>query len=198
MGPKVYFLPQVRAKVTNTPVMDLLTRAIEGLHLDVPWSKATSYFATLPAGYGEPAIAAVDCVPDTQNRFKVYVRTLTTHLSVLCDMLTLRGKLEGPTIDATLAELRKLWRELFGPASDDTPVKQKQSDTGPTGFLFYYETAPGNCSPIPKIYIPAARFLESDEHAAQVLSNSLGAITTVMFGHCCESASDTPHFGHDP
>lgn len=171
MGLKAYFLPQVRSRVTGVPVIDLLTATIEDLGMGLPWSKATSYFSTLPAEFKvEPVIAAVDCVPDIDNRLKVYVRTQVTYLSALCDMLTLGGQLKGPAIDATLAKLRKLWHALFGPIEDETPVRNKQSNIGPTGFLFYYEMAPGNSSPIPKIYIPAARFLESDAHVARVMS----------------------------
>ena len=100
-----------------------------------------------------------------------------THLSALCDMITLGGQLEGLAIDATLAKLRELWSALFGPISDKTPVQQKQrrSNVGPSGFLFYYEMALGNTSPISKIYIPAARFLESDGRVARVMSQFIGS-----------------------
>lgn len=177
MGLKAYFLPQVRSRVTGIPVMDILTSTINDLGMRVPWSRATSYFSTLPAEFNiQPVIAAVDCVRDVDNRFKVYVRTQATHLSALCDMLTLGGQLEGPAVDATLAKLRELWRALFGPAvSDETRVKHKESNTGPTGFLFYYEMAIGSSSLIPKIYIPAARFLEDDAHVAQVMSRFVGS-----------------------
>lgn len=176
MGLKAYFVPQVRSKLTGIPVMDILTSTINDLGMGLPWSKATSYFSRLPAEYNvQPAIAAVDCVSDAENRFKVYVRTQATHLSALCDMLTLGGQLKGPAIDATVTKLRDIWRALFGPISEDTPVQHKRSNAGPTGFLFYYEMALGSSSPIPKIYIPAARFLESDAHVSQVVSQFVGS-----------------------
>ena len=175
MGLKAYFLPQVRSQVTGVPVMDILNSTIEGLGMALPWSKATSYFSTLPENFNvQPVIAAVDCVADADSRFKVYIRTQATDLSALCDMLTLGGQLKGAAIDATLAMLRGLWRALFGPISDETPVKHKRSNNGPTGFLFYYEMAIDNSSLIPKIYIPAARFLENDAHVAQVVSQFVG------------------------
>ena len=159
--------------------MDIVTHAINDLGMGLPWSKATSYFSTLPTEYNVQAvIAAVDCVPDAENRFKVYVRTQATHLSALCDMLTLGGQLKGPAIDATLARLRELWCALFGPISDETRVQHKRSNNGPTGFLFYYEMALGNPSLIPKIYIPAARFLQNDAHVAQVMSRFVGSSYT--------------------
>ena len=176
MGLKAYFLPQLRSQVTGVPVMDILTPTIDSLGMALPWSKVTSHISTLPAEFDvQPMIAAVDCVSDADNRFKVYVRTQATHLSALCDMITLGGQLQGPAVDATLTQLRKLWRALFGPISDDTPVKHKRSNKGPTGFLFYYEMAIGSPSPIPKIYIPAARFLESDAHVARVMSQFVGS-----------------------
>ena len=176
MGLKAYFLPQVRSQVTGVPVMDILTPTINDLGMGLSWSKATSYFSTLPAEFDvQPVIAAVDCVRDVDNRFKVYVRTQATHLSALCDMLTLGGQLNGPAIDATLAQLRELWRAIFGSISDETPVQHKKSNTGPKGFLFYYEMSIGSSSPIPKIYIPAARFLESDVHVARVMSQFVGS-----------------------
>jgi DMATS type aromatic prenyltransferase len=176
MGLKAYFLPSVRSKVTKTSAMDILTSTIGDLGMTQPWSKATTYFSTLPQEYKiEPVIAAVDCVSAAENRFKVYVRTQATHLSALCEMITLGGQLEGPAIDATLCKLREIWRALFGPISDETPVQQRRSNNGPSGFLFYYEMALGNSSPIPKIYIPAARFLESDGHVARVMSQFIGS-----------------------
>jgi len=176
MGLKAYFLPHLRARMTGVPVMDILTSTINDLGMGFAWSKATSYFSTLPAELNiQPVIAAVDCVSAANNRFKVYVRTQATNLSALCDMLTLGGQLKGAAVDATLATLRDLWHALFGPISDETPVKHKRSNTGPTGFLFYYEMAIGSSSLIPKIYVPAARFLESDAHVAQVVSQFVGS-----------------------
>ena len=93
-------------------------------------------------------------------------------------MITLGGRLQGPATDTILAKPREPWHAPFGPIPDETLVKQKQSNKGPTGFLFYYEMALGSSSPIPKIYIPAARFLESDGHAARVMSQFVGS------GHC--------------
>ena len=176
MGLKSYFLPQVRSQVTGVPVMDIVTSAINDLGMGFAWSKAASYFSTLPAELNvQPTIVAVNCVPNPNNRFKVYVRTQATHFSALCDMLTLGGQLEGPAIDTTLPMLRTMWHALFGPISDETPVKHKQSNTGPTGFLFCYEMAIGSSYPIPKIYIPAARLLESDAHVARVISQFIGS-----------------------
>jgi len=176
MGLKAYFLPQVRSRVTGVPVMDLCTSTINDLGMGLPWSKATSYLSTLPAEFNvQPVIVAVDCVSDADNRLKVYVRTQATHLSALCDMLTLGGQLKGPAVDVTLSKLRELWHALFGSISDETPVKNKRSNIGPTGFLFYYEMALGSSSPIPKIYIPAARFLDSDAHVARVMSQFVGS-----------------------
>ena len=176
MGLKAYFIPKVRSQVTGLSAMDIVTSTIDDLGMGLPWSKATSYFSTLPAEFNiEPVIAAVDCVPDAENRFKVYVRTQATHLSALCDMLTLGGQLKGPAIDATLTKLRELWGALFGPISDETSVQQVESNSGPTGFLFYYEMALGNPIPIPKIYIPAARFLKDDGHVARVMSQFVGS-----------------------
>jgi len=156
--------------------MDIVTSTINDLGMSLPWSKATSYFSTLPTEYNvQPVITAVDCVADADNRFKVYVRIQATHLSALCDMLTLGGQLKGSAIDATLTKLRQIWHALFGPISDETPVEHKRSNTGPTGFLFYYEMTIGGSAPIPKIYIPAARFLESDAHVARTLSQFVGS-----------------------
>ena len=176
MGLKAYLLPQIRSQMTGIPVMDILTSTINDLGMGLPWSKAALFFSTLPVEFEvQPVIAAVDCVSDADNRFKVYMRTQATHLSALCDMLTLGGQLNGPAIDSTLARLREIWYALFGSISDMTPVKHKRSNVGPTGFLFYYEMALGNSFPIPKIYIPAARFLESDVHVARVMSQFVGS-----------------------
>ena len=177
MSLKAYFIPKVRSLVDKVSAMDIITPTVKNLGMEIPWSKATSFFHGLPEKYNvQPVIVAVDCVPGPRNRLKVYVRTQATHLSALCDMLTLGGQLDGLAIDATLAKLRKIWHALFGNVPDDLPVQQKKRSNldPPTGFLFYYEMSPNNHSPIPKIYIPAARFLKNDEHVAQVMSKFLG------------------------
>jgi DMATS type aromatic prenyltransferase len=162
--------------MTGVPVMDILTSTVENLGMGIPWSKATSYFSILPAEFNvQPVIAAVDCVANVDSRFKVYVRTQATHLSALCDMLTLGGQIDGPAVDAILVKLREIWCALFGPISEETPVKHKRSSTGPTGVLFCYEMIVGSSSPIPEIYIPADSSLESDAHVAQVISQFVGS-----------------------
>jgi DMATS type aromatic prenyltransferase len=116
MGLKAYFLPQLRSQLTGVPVTDILTSTIDSLGMALPWSKVTSHISTLPAEFDvKPVIAAVDCVSDADNRFKVYVRTQATHLSALRDMITLGGQLQGPAVDATLAQLQKLWHASFRP-----------------------------------------------------------------------------------
>ena len=65
---------------------------------------------------------------------------------------------------------------MFDPISDETPVTHRKSNTGPKGSLFYYEMAIGSSSLIPKIYIPATRFFDSDAHVARVMSQFIGSL----------------------
>ena len=54
--------------------MDIITPTVNDLGMGIPWSRATSYFSTLPSQFNvQPVIAAVNCVPNPQNRLKVYV-----------------------------------------------------------------------------------------------------------------------------
>jgi hypothetical protein len=76
--------------------------------------------------------------------------------------------LQGPAIDATVATFCDIWHGLFGDVPDNYPIPQRNS--GPTGFLLYYEMAPGRTAPIPKIYIPAGRYCKNDEQVAAVMS----------------------------
>lgn len=162
--------------MTSVPVVDTVTPMIGNLGMSLQWSRATSYFSTLPMESDiQPVMAAVDCVPDAENRFKVYIRTQATHLSALCDMFALGGELNGPAIDATLPRLREFWCALFGSISDETPVQRKTSSIGPTGFFSCYEMAIGKPRIIPKIYISVARFPQSDAHVAQVMSRFVGS-----------------------
>jgi len=73
MGLKAYFIPRVRSRVTRVPAMDIVTYMINDLGMSLPWSKAMPYFFTLPTEFNvQPVIAAVDCVADADNRFKIY------------------------------------------------------------------------------------------------------------------------------
>ena len=149
--------------------------SINDLGMGFAWSKVTSYFSTLPAELKvQSTIVVIGCVSDANNRFKVYVRTQAAHLFALCDMLALGGRLKGPAIDA-IASFRDIWHAVFGPISDETPVKHKRSNTGPTGFLFYYEMAISSFYPIPKTCIPAARLLKSDAHVTRLISHLVGS-----------------------
>lgn len=169
MGLKTYHLPEVEAKTTGRTAMELVTSTAEKLKVAVPWRTVTDFINTLPHEYNvAPTIVAVDCVKPSQNRFKVYVRTRATHFSALLDMLTLGGQLQGPAIDATLETVRDIWHGLFGDIDDEESIRQYNS--GPAGFLFYYEMAPGRSAPIPKIYIPTGRFCQDDEQVASVMA----------------------------
>ena len=174
---KAYFLPETVAAITGISKLDLITRTVERLSVDVPglvtpWSLTRAFFDSLPSHLTPSLeIAAVDCVPSHKNRLKIYVRTPVATLGNIKRFMTLDGTLRTPTIDKALEQIATLWRLLFGDILDDVEpdVCEDRLRHLTGGLLFYYELRGDSAHPHPKVYLPVRHLCRSDAQIVQAM-----------------------------
>ena len=106
---------------------------------------------------------ASDLVPLERNRLKLYFFPWADHSfkDVVRDM-TLGGRLKGPIVDDSMANMRKLYRRLFPENADDEDALMKPRDGGVGGLSYYYEFIVGQREPSPKVYFDMSNYGVSD------------------------------------
>ncbi|KAF9468247.1 aromatic prenyltransferase [Collybia nuda] len=173
---KAYFLPEMSALITGVVKFDLITRVVKRISQDPSlystsglqqaWGLLLEFFRSLPQNLAPSIeIVAVDCVPSSKNRLKVYVRTPLTTLSAVKQFMTLGFAVDSAEITETLEQASYFWRILFpGISDDEEPTVGGDRLRHPTsGLLFYYELRASSLYPLPKIYIPVRHLCKSDE-----------------------------------
>ena len=131
-----------------------------------------------------PFSLAIDNVQSSQSRLKWYFHTPHTSFSSVRDVMTLGGRISTTYNDKTLADLFELVKAVTQLPSDfaedaevpaapqwDSSAVAKFGDMGKTlsGFVYYFDIAPGKALPEVKIFIPT-RYYSRDDAS---LSNGL-------------------------
>lgn len=178
---KAYFIPTLRAAMTQQTRLALVADAIESL--------PPAHFASLRQssslvfGYMklfeqrlqlELEILAIDCVDPAQSRLKVYFRSQSTTFESVREIMTLGGKIGGRDSKRALDDLESLWRMLLWPDKRYSPFKQlRQNPHRTAGVLYYFEIRPGHAEPTGKVYIPVRHYGRNDEDIARGLQTFL-------------------------
>ncbi len=153
---KVYFVPRIRALVTNESPEEMMAKTTARLGVDKPWARITDFLSRfLPGDRPEIEIVAVDCVPSAQNRLKIYFRTNLLSYAHMEYFLTLGGTLSSTELSAGLHKARELWDTL---TADGTPAGSRFFPSG----LIYYELRQKRDNPSSKVYLPVRRYLPDD------------------------------------
>ncbi|KAK7057606.1 7-dimethylallyltryptophan synthase [Favolaschia claudopus] len=127
------------------------------------------------------AMVACDLKPLKDNRLKLYMWTPRHTLKQIVHNLTLGGKLKGPKYDADIADLKKLFKNLFPYATDENielhsehlidDVPEAYQDEQPgrhdAGLLYYFELFVDEPNPYTKVYFLMDFFGKNDLKTAQ-------------------------------
>lgn len=169
---KFYFLPHLRAAETNISQEDLVTECISRIGLLEPWMRVLSFMQTIPqSARPVPDMIAVDCVPSTQNRIKVYFRSDATTLDEIVRIVRLGGALDDdPLIKETTDLIENLWSYFFPGIERHEHIKPSLPKKVAHGFLIYFEMKLGSNRLWPKVYIPVRHYCESDMFIANAIS----------------------------
>ncbi|KAJ6497587.1 aromatic prenyltransferase [Mycena sanguinolenta] len=134
------------------------------------------------------AMVACDLKPLKDNRLKLYMWTPRHTLKQIIHNMTLGGKLKGPKYDADIADLTKLFKNLFPYAAndenkelysqhiiDDVPEAYQEEQPGrhDAGLLYYFELFVGEPNPYPKVYFLMDFFGKNDFTTAQSVEGFL-------------------------
>jgi len=195
---KVYFMPTLQWVDRGVPTKDLVfaaARACGECHgrYDEAIAMLDGYLV-LGNGDGDapPVVemAAVDCLRSADARIKVYLRTNANTLQRVKRLLTLGGRLAGPTIDAGLEALSELWPLLFrldppGDADADVDVESgaasvaawhnrvERAEVFPEGSYCgcAVEMRPGRSEPETKLHMPVRKIPGTDAQICQSLAS---------------------------
>ncbi|KAF5347551.1 hypothetical protein D9756_010699 [Leucocoprinus leucothites] len=169
---KLYFLPHFRATKTEVSQEDLVTECISRIGLTDPWSRVLSFMSTIPKNERPvPDMVAIDCMPSTQNRIKVYFRCDVTSLDEVIHIVRLGGALDNDPLIKEITDLiEELWGHFFpglGRFEHITPSRPRKLAHG---FLIYFEMKLGSNRMWPKVYFPVRQYCESDTFIANAIS----------------------------
>lgn len=179
---KAYFIPEVKALKQCCSKFSLVLEVIARLSPDPLMSSAfdafSKYIQSSSPGksYPELEMVALDCVPPSKSRIKIYVRSYNTSFDDVIEALTLGGVYHTKEFSKAIPAVEQLWRAVLAvdpenPSSKSLPVIQHRT----AGILYYYEFKPGSSTVGAKVYIPVRHYGINDRQIALGLSSFLKA-----------------------
>lgn len=175
--PKIYFIPDVKARETQSTNLDLISESMRQLpNYEVTLCPAYEILEEfIKAGsLGVPIhteIFAIDCVPLEHARYKIYVRCRSTNFRHVQDVVTLGGRLSSDTINMSLTQLHRLWKLLFPDSSSSIDQELEENDHRTAGILYNFEIRPGREISVPKVYLPVRHYSRSDQHVTDAIKS---------------------------
>lgn len=186
---KAYFIPNLKAIETGLSKFQLVRQSLKSLdYQHLPMFGAvellSKFIESRPANEAlELEIVGIDCVSPATSRIKIYVRSRLTSFESVVDIMTLGGALKDTGIEASLAEVKELWRLVLGldpEFSISDPLHAKNHRTA--GVLYYFEFLPQQRLPQPKVYIPVKHYGGNDLEIAKGLSAWLNERNKGLYG----------------
>ncbi|KAJ7235109.1 tryptophan dimethylallyltransferase-domain-containing protein [Mycena haematopus] len=164
---RTYFLPHIRSKCTGISPSGLVATCMLNLGLGTTWAPVHEFIRTLsPDLEARPEIVSVNS--------KVYLRTNTSSLAKISEIMTLGHTLIDPVVVDTIHALGRLWRLLFPNIGDTTNIPSRNNLHYASGFVIYFKMSLESPLPLPKVYIPivadtiSSYFINSAEESATV------------------------------
>ncbi|KAI0433802.1 tryptophan dimethylallyltransferase-domain-containing protein [Xylaria sp. FL1042] len=161
---KVYFFPKSRAIARNESNLEVLVQSIKTASYSTEDNlEALSIFTDFSSDIAnsglEYEMLAIDLIDPKDSRFKIYFRCRETTLDSVVNIMTLSGRIDNPSFQQGLDDLRSLWSALFTTCADQ-PLKEVRHRTA--GMLYNVEFKLGDQFPIAKIYLPVRHYSSSD------------------------------------
>lgn len=128
----------------------------------------------------QPFMLAIDCVEPSKSRVKLYVQTPHTTFDSVRAIMTMGGAIKG--LEGVLADLEDLIQLAAGvergyPSSRELPASPGYAPAALanfkdlpillSGYLYYFDVAPGSSVPDIKFYIPIRRYGRDDLQIAR-------------------------------
>ncbi|KAJ7262364.1 tryptophan dimethylallyltransferase-domain-containing protein [Mycena rebaudengoi] len=159
---KVYFIRTLASRETSVELMERLTFR---LGLEKSWAKISDFLSRfLPGDCPKIEIVAIDCVPGSRNRLKIYFRTDILSYAHMEYFLTLGGKVTS--VSAGLHQAKTLWNAMVQASKEAHNLPHNQASYFRAG-LIYYELKQDSDTPSSKVYLPVQRYFSDDQKVAR-------------------------------
>ncbi|ORY13910.1 aromatic prenyltransferase [Clohesyomyces aquaticus] len=113
----------------------------------------------------------IDCIPATEARIKIYIRSPETSFDSVLKMMMLPGKGRS---DERVSSLRDLWQSVLGLEDHFDGTHSLPSNSHRTsGIIYHYDLRLSSTSPKVKLYIPVKHYGGTDFKAAEGFSKWL-------------------------
>ncbi|KAI1288308.1 aromatic prenyltransferase [Xylaria venustula] len=172
---KSYFLPR-NVKLLeggDSATMEEWNAAIQKLAKNnMSLDSMTNFLTTNPEGkLMIPAVLAMDDVPPSKSRLKLYFTTPHTSIASLREVMTMGGMID--ILEADIQDIRSLIETVLG-LPKDYPEDANMPLANPVGktwvdtkdlvecFVYFFDIAPGRDKPDVKFYLPTRRYGPDD------------------------------------
>lgn len=177
--PKAYFVPGLRALTSpDATPLTVVTKALVSLPTHSSniatsfpaYAHLLHFLTTHSQGQSLSLIfIAIDCVPASQeSRLKIYLRSPATDFESVVETLRMgcsRADLpSGRQLDSLRGLFHALLPELAAEAQAEDGTKHETS-----GMLYYFDCAPSQALPRPKLYLPVKHYARDDQSALTAL-----------------------------
>lgn len=180
---KAYFAPRKLGQTGLFPLDDWVS-VLRGIGPgNASLDEVAEFLKTDPEGLSlNPFALAIDCVKPSKSRMKLYFQSPRTCFNSVRQIMTLGGKIHG--VEGALEELHELIKLVMGldkdfPSSQEVPTRDEffpaaKDSSGDlpivfSGYLYYFDIAPGSSMPDIKFYIPICRYGRDDRSIARAL-----------------------------
>ncbi len=168
---KAYFAPVVETSDSQWHATFRSVKALEHGHIQFPALLELDDFLAHSTEGNLLTIEglAIDCVPLSKSRLKIYGRSPLTSFDSVRRYMTMGGKLSHS--QNVWRQLRDLWCLLLGldeafPTTEEMPFNGHLT----AGMMYNYDVQAGNAFPEPKLYINTKHYGQNDLDIAQGLT----------------------------
>ncbi|KAL2787217.1 aromatic prenyltransferase [Aspergillus keveii] len=180
---KTYFVPRGLGQGDGSVLMAQWEESIAQLMPTCPARVALHEFLSTNAEGQllQPGMLAVDNVLPEKSRLKLYFQTPHTNFTSVREIMTLGGRISVP--ESQLEDLRTLLLAVSGlepdfPNEQEIPCCKEYSDKDVildprillSGYVYYFDLAPGPEVPQIKLYNPVRRYGPNDRALAEGLT----------------------------
>ena len=171
VGAKAYFAPVVETNDSQWQAIFRSVKALEHGQIRFPALLELDNFLAHSAEGDQLKVEglAIDCVPLSKSRFKIYARSPLTSFDSMRMYMTMGGKLSHP--EKVWRQLRDLWCLLLGLDVASLTTEDLLFNNHLTaGMMYNYDVQAGNAFPAPKLYINTKHYGRNDLDIAQGLT----------------------------
>ncbi|KAH7266118.1 aromatic prenyltransferase [Fusarium solani] len=176
---KAYFFPCAMARATHQPTLAVIRGAVESApgysqEKMASFKLFTDYVSQRPELRLEIEMFALDLTQEDESKLKVYFRDRRTNFEAVKEMMSLGGRLQGPSFEMGIRKLRRLWDALLGTQGVPENIALPYKNHRTAGILYHFEFGMDGQTPKVRVYIPVRHYAENDQQVLDALTGFIG------------------------